>query len=130
MTAASWPDDDRSSRTKRNEAWPIAARSDLGGRVGLFVELAESDLVTSQQCVESLEIVSDCIGDWCVWHVTENGPQERVVKIGWEQWHGPVPGSETTSGGPVVVDAHLYGAVGGAMAALLMRIRVKSAAPI
>jgi rhomboid family GlyGly-CTERM serine protease len=53
-----------------------------------------------------------------------------VAKIGWEQWNGPVPGSETTSGGPVVVDAHLYGAVGGAMAALLMRIRVKTAAAI
>jgi len=53
-----------------------------------------------------------------------------IVKISWEQWNGPVPGSETTSGGPVVVDAHLYGAVGGLIAALLIRIRVKSAASI
>lgn len=34
-----------------------------------------------------------------------------VGKLGWEQWHGPMPGSEATAGGSVVVDAHLYGAV-------------------
>jgi len=51
-------------------------------------------------------------------------------KITWEQFSGPVPGSESTSGGPVIVDAHLYGALGGALGALLSRIRVKTAAPI
>ena len=51
-------------------------------------------------------------------------------KISWEQFSGPVPGSESTSGGPVIVDAHLYGALGGALGALLSRIRVKTAAPI
>jgi len=47
------------------------------------------------------------------------------AKIAWEQWNGPVPGSESTSGGPVIVDAHLYGALGGVLGALLARIRVK-----
>ena len=34
-------------------------------------------------------------------------------KIAYEQFSGPLPGSELTSGGPVVVNAHLYGAVAG-----------------
>ena len=46
-----------------------------------------------------------------------------IAKIGYEQFNGPVPGSETTSGGPVVVDAHLYGALGGVLAALFVKIR-------
>jgi len=53
-----------------------------------------------------------------------------VGKITWEQFSGPVPGSESTSGGPVIVDAHLYGALGGALGAILARIRVKMATPI
>jgi rhomboid family GlyGly-CTERM serine protease len=47
-----------------------------------------------------------------------------VGKIGYEQFAGPMPGSVATSGGTVVVGAHLYGAVGGAIAAVLCRIRV------
>ena len=53
-----------------------------------------------------------------------------VAKIGWEQFGGALPGSESTSGGPVVVDAHLYGAFGGVLGALILRIRVKPQAPI
>jgi rhomboid family GlyGly-CTERM serine protease len=53
-----------------------------------------------------------------------------IAKISWEQWSGPVPGSESTSGGPVVVDAHLYGALGGVLGAVLARIRVESPADI
>jgi len=34
-------------------------------------------------------------------------------KIIYEQLSGPLPGSEMTSGGPVVVNAHLYGAIAG-----------------
>ena len=37
-----------------------------------------------------------------------------------EQWQGPLPGSAEASGGPVVVDAHLYGAMAGAVAALAL----------
>lgn len=48
-----------------------------------------------------------------------------TLKIGWEQFAGPVPGSVMTSGGPVVVDAHLYGALGGILGALVARIRVR-----
>ena len=51
-------------------------------------------------------------------------------KLIFEQWSGPLPGSESTAGGPVVVDAHLYGALGGVLAALATRIRVRAAAAI
>ena len=44
-----------------------------------------------------------------------------AVKLAWEQWMGPMPGSEAAAGGPVVVSAHLYGAVSGAAAWLLLK---------
>lgn len=46
-----------------------------------------------------------------------------IAKLAYEQWVGPVPGSESVAGGSVVVNSHLYGAIGGAvigMAILLM----------
>jgi len=53
-------------------------------------------------------------------------PSESVViclivagKLAWEQFSGPLPGSESVSGGAVVVNAHLFGAIGGVAAALL-----------
>lgn len=36
-----------------------------------------------------------------------------TLKLVWEQTMGPMPGSESAAGGPVLVDAHLYGAVAG-----------------
>jgi rhomboid family GlyGly-CTERM serine protease len=47
-----------------------------------------------------------------------------AAKITWEHFAGPLPFSELTSGGPVVTEAHLYGAVGGVVAwATLYMIR-------
>ena len=46
-----------------------------------------------------------------------------IAKLVYEQLWGPLPGSESTSGGSVIVNAHLYGAVGGALAALVLRHR-------
>jgi rhomboid family GlyGly-CTERM serine protease len=40
------------------------------------------------------------------------------VKILWEQWHGPSADTEKLVGGAVVVDAHLYGALGGLLIGL------------
>lgn len=40
-----------------------------------------------------------------------------VGKLAWEQLYGPLPGSESTAGGPVMVNAHLYGAIGGLLCA-------------
>jgi rhomboid family GlyGly-CTERM serine protease len=42
-----------------------------------------------------------------------------VAKIAWEQWHGALP----LTPGPVVTESHLYGAIGGALAGLLLRPR-------
>lgn len=43
-----------------------------------------------------------------------------LVKLGWEQWRGALPLSGDL---PVVVDAHLYGAIGGALAASIIWAR-------
>ncbi len=43
-----------------------------------------------------------------------------VAKLSWEQLHGALPLAGTL---PVIVDAHLYGALGGAMAALAIIAR-------
>ena len=53
-----------------------------------------------------------------------------VAKLAWEQIGGPLPGSEATSGGTVIVEAHLYGAIGGLLAAVLLWRRVRPSAPI
>lgn len=43
-----------------------------------------------------------------------------ALKLTWEQLFGAMPGSESGLGGKVVVDAHLYGALGGAVGAVLL----------
>jgi rhomboid family GlyGly-CTERM serine protease len=44
-----------------------------------------------------------------------------VAKLAYEQIAGPLPGSESVAGGAVVVNSHLYGAVGGAFSAAIIR---------
>lgn len=36
-----------------------------------------------------------------------------AAKLAFEHWWGPVPMTEASAGGPVIVAAHLYGSVGG-----------------
>jgi len=43
-----------------------------------------------------------------------------VAKLAYEQIAGPLPGSESVAGGAVVVNSHLYGAVGGALSAAII----------
>jgi rhomboid family GlyGly-CTERM serine protease len=43
-------------------------------------------------------------------------------KVAWEQLRGAMPGTEALIGGTTVVDAHLYGAVGGVIAALIISL--------
>lgn len=43
-----------------------------------------------------------------------------IAKLGWEQYSGALPGSESVAGGLVLVDAHLYGAIGGAVCGMLI----------
>ncbi len=45
-----------------------------------------------------------------------------AAKLTYEALVGPVPGSEATAGGAVVTEAHLYGAIGGLLAALGIRV--------
>ena len=52
-----------------------------------------------------------------------------AAKLAWEQFSGPLPGSEATSGGAVIVDAHLFGVIGGALSGAAL-IRVRGRAPI
>ncbi|NIV18169.1 MAG: rhombosortase [Woeseiaceae bacterium] len=52
-----------------------------------------------------------------------------VLKIGWEQFFGPLPGSEEASGGTVIVASHAWGALAGAVCAAIL-IRVRASSPI
>jgi len=49
-----------------------------------------------------------------------------VGKLSWEQWHGALPLSGDM---PVVVDAHLYGALGGALAGALLSLHNRAPFP-
>lgn len=53
-----------------------------------------------------------------------------AAKLLFEQIAGPLPGSEASAGGAVVVNAHLYGAGGGIVAALALRASVRASLPI
>lgn len=44
-----------------------------------------------------------------------------TAKLVYEQLLGPMPGSEGASGGAVIVNAHLYGAVAGAVTGAIIR---------
>lgn len=46
-----------------------------------------------------------------------------TAKLAWEQYAGPLPGSEETAGGPVLVQAHLYGAVSGVAAVVVLNAK-------
>jgi len=46
-----------------------------------------------------------------------------VAKLLWEQLIGPMPGSEESAGGKVIVDAHLYGAIAGGLLVLILLSR-------
>ena len=53
-----------------------------------------------------------------------------AAKLIYEQFIGPLPGSEATAGGAVITNAHLYGAFGGAIVAGLLWRRVEPVASI
>jgi len=42
------------------------------------------------------------------------------IKLMYEQFYGALPGSEESAGGPVIVDAHFYGAIGGVVSVALL----------
>jgi len=46
-----------------------------------------------------------------------------AIKLTYESLAGPVPGSTTLAGGPVVEESHLYGAIAGALTGLMIKPR-------
>jgi len=46
-----------------------------------------------------------------------------LIKLSYEQFLGPLPGSEGTTGGNVVVASHLYGALGGMLIGAYLTFR-------
>ena len=53
-----------------------------------------------------------------------------AAKLLYEQVSGPLPSSEGLTGGSVIVDAHLYGAVSGCITGAVAAIRVRAQASI
>lgn len=45
-------------------------------------------------------------------------------KLVWEQFQGPMPGTAIAASGIVIVDAHLYGAITGFMAGIIIKYAV------
>jgi rhomboid family GlyGly-CTERM serine protease len=45
------------------------------------------------------------------------------LKLAYEQWFGPLPGSIESTGLPVLVNAHLYGALSGGLFGVLLFVR-------
>ena len=43
-----------------------------------------------------------------------------AAKLVFEQWQGLIPGSVESAGGPVIVDAHLYGGLAGAASGFVL----------
>ena len=50
-----------------------------------------------------------------------------AVKLGYEALFGPMPGSSSALNGNVITEAHLFGAVGGAIAAAALQARTHAA---
>ena len=70
-------------------------------------------------------------------HGIKTQPVESIIivvavaaKLIYEQFIGPLPGSEATAGGAVITNAHLYGAFGGATVAAFLWRRVEPVASI
>ena len=53
-----------------------------------------------------------------------------LAKLAWEQWAGALPMTAEAAGGPVIVDAHLYGGLGGLLAGLVVWMRGRHKAPV
>lgn len=51
-----------------------------------------------------------------------------AAKLIYELWIGPLPGSADAAGGAVIVEAHLFGAVGGLLSGILWALRNRTRA--
>lgn len=77
-------------------------------------------------------IIAGTLADLRVWPRSASVLLLAVIaKLVWEQIGGALPGSEAVAGGNVIVDAHLYGAIGGGIIGIVLILagRVRSDAP-
>lgn len=51
-----------------------------------------------------------------------------IAKVVYEQVAGPLPGSQESAGGDVVVNAHLYGVIGGVLGGILLAVANRAGA--
>jgi rhomboid family GlyGly-CTERM serine protease len=83
---------------------------------------------TTQWYVGSSGVLHGVLAAGACAHLRRGAPDGWILalfligKLVYEQVQGPLP---LTAGGVVIVDAHLYGAVGGALAALFLRPSAK-----
>ena len=81
-------------------------------------------------------LLHGCLVAGVIGGIRERRLEERVLlaglvlKLVYEQTAGPLPGSEGTAGGNVLVDAHLYGAIAGALVGSWLCFRKAPAAAI
>jgi rhomboid family GlyGly-CTERM serine protease len=98
----------------------IIALSVIGIDAGLWL-LAS----TTQWYVGSSGVLHGVLAAGTCAHLSRREPDGWILalfllaKLAYEQWQGPLP---LTAGGTVIVAAHLYGALAGALAALLLRL--------
>ncbi len=90
--------------------------------VGLWVGLPELDWYVGLSGVLHGLFAAGAVAQW------QRSRLEAAVlgtllalKLGYEFTVGPLPGSEETAGGRVITEAHLFGALGGFVAAAMAR---------
>jgi rhomboid family GlyGly-CTERM serine protease len=101
----------------------IIGLSALGVDTGLWLLSS-----TTQWYVGSSGVLHGVLAAGCGAHLRRREPDGWILalflvgKLVYEQALGALP---LTAGGAVIVDAHLYGAVGGALAVVLLRVFTK-----
>jgi len=107
----------------RSGWWLILGLSVIGIDAGLWLLSS-----TTQWYVGSSGVLHGVLAAGTAAHLRARQPDGWLLalflvgKLVYEQSAGALP---LTAGGAVIVDAHLYGAVSGALAALLLRARAK-----
>jgi rhomboid family GlyGly-CTERM serine protease len=129
---------------------PLHALANAAGAVMIWALVGQAYGTLGWSMVLAVSVLSTAAGLWWLspaidWYVGASGflhglltagalrllaqrePLARVVlaiivvKLAWEQWSGPLAGAAADT--PVVTAAHLYGALGGALAGAMAILR-------